>query len=129
MERILEIVQPEKLKQVIDMVQAVVDAGCVVLVQGSNTGLTGGSVLRQTEDSCPKVQNFDMAILIDAGNCVVYLAGVGLASLKEFESANFPVRESHSILGSTFFEPNYYCRSCIRPRWDVMSEGTGVRIC
>ena len=36
----LAIVQPTKLAQVERVVQEVVDAGCVVLVQGSNTGLT-----------------------------------------------------------------------------------------
>jgi hypothetical protein len=33
------IVKPTKLKQVVEIVQAVVDANCVVLVQGQNTGL------------------------------------------------------------------------------------------
>ena len=35
----LYIVKPTKLKQLIEIVQAVVDADCVVLVQGQNTGL------------------------------------------------------------------------------------------
>lgn len=33
------IVKPQKLKELVEIVQAVVDAGCVVLVQGRNTGL------------------------------------------------------------------------------------------
>ena len=105
----LAIVQPTKLKQVEAVVQAVVDAGCVVLVQGSNTGLTGGSVPRATQDGRPTVvismKHFDTAFPIDDGQRMVCLAGVGLASLKNLVSDNFPDRESHSILGSTFLNP------------------------
>ena len=36
------IVQPGTLKEVVKCLQLIVDAGCVVLPQGSNTGLTGG---------------------------------------------------------------------------------------
>lgn len=36
------IVQPGTLTEVVKCLQLVVDAGCVVLPQGSNTGLTGG---------------------------------------------------------------------------------------
>lgn len=105
----LAIVQPTKLTQVESIVKAVVDAGCLVLVQGSNTGLTGGSVPRETEDGRPTViismKNFDTAFPIDGGKRMVCLAGVGLASLKRLVSENFPDRESHSILGSTFLNP------------------------
>jgi D-lactate dehydrogenase len=102
----LAIVQPTKLKQVVEIVQAVADAGCVLLVQGSNTGLTGGSVPRPTDDDRPTVvmsmKHLDTVFPIDDGKRVVCLAGVGLASLKRFVSDFFPDRESHSILGSTF---------------------------
>ena len=37
------IVKPTKLKQVVEIVQAVADANCVVLVQGQNTGLVGAA--------------------------------------------------------------------------------------
>jgi len=36
------IVQPGTLKEAVKCLQLIVDAGCVVLPQGSNTGLTGG---------------------------------------------------------------------------------------
>eukprot|EP00985_Skeletonema_marinoi_P012961 scaffold6352_cov97-Skeletonema_marinoi.AAC.4 len=50
------IVQPGTLEQAIKCLQAIVDAGCVVVPQGSNTGLTGGSVPRNdTEDTRPSV--------------------------------------------------------------------------
>lgn len=105
----LAIVRPTKLKQIQEIVQASVDAGCAVLVQGSNTGLTGGSTPRNQSDGRPTVlismKHFDTIIPIDDGEKVVCLAGVGLASLKHFVSENFPDRESHSILGSTFLNP------------------------
>ena len=105
----LAIVRPTKLRQVQEIVQETVDAGCVVLVQGSNTGLTGGSVPREQTDGRPTVvismKHFDTVFPIDGGERVVCLAGVGLASLKHFVHENFPDRESHSILGSTFLNP------------------------
>jgi D-lactate dehydrogenase (quinone) len=105
----LAIVRPTKLTQVEAVVKAVVDAKCVVLVQGSNTGLTGGSVPRETDDGRPTVvismKHLDTAFPIDGGKRMVCLAGVGLASLKRLVSENFPDRESHSILGSTFLNP------------------------
>lgn len=105
----LAIVRPKKLRQVQEIVQETVDAGCAILVQGSNTGLTGGSVPREQTDGRPTVvismKEFDTVFPIDDGEKVVCLAGVGLASLKHFVNLNFPDRESHSILGSTFLNP------------------------
>lgn len=105
----LAIVRPKKLRQIQEIVQEAVDAGCAVLVQGSNTGLTGGSTPREQSDGRPTVvismKHFDTAFPIDDGEKVVCLAGVGLASLKHFVNENFPDRESHSILGSTFLNP------------------------
>jgi D-lactate dehydrogenase len=105
----LAIVRPNKLRQIQEIVQETVDAGCAVLVQGSNTGLTGGSTPREQTDGRPTVvismKHFDTAFPIDDGEKVVCLAGVGLASLKHFVTENFPDRESHSILGSTFLNP------------------------
>lgn len=103
------IVKPTKVKQVVEIVQAVVDANCVVLVQGQNTGLTGGSVPRRQTDGRPTVvvsmKELDTVFPIDNGQRVVCLAGVGLASLHRFVQEHFPERESHSILGSTFLNP------------------------
>jgi D-lactate dehydrogenase len=36
------IVQPRTIREAVKCLQEIVDAGCVVLPQGSNTGLTGG---------------------------------------------------------------------------------------
>jgi D-lactate dehydrogenase (quinone) len=104
----LYIVKPQKLKEVVEVAQAVVDANCVLLVQGSNTGLTGGSVPRPQADGRPTIlvsmKDLDTIVPIDNGERVVCLAGVGLASLQNFVHEHFH-RESHSILGSTFLNP------------------------
>jgi D-lactate dehydrogenase len=106
--RALCIVTPRRLQDVVDCAQAIVDAGCVVLPQGQNTGLTGGSV-PHTSNERPTVvlslKYLDRIFPIDGGERVVCLAGVGLASLVQFLGKNFPDRESHSILGSTFLNP------------------------
>ena len=105
----LYIVRPQKLKQVLEIVQQVVEADCAVLVQGQNTGLTGGSVPRPCEDGRPTVivsmKDLNGMFPIDDGQRVVCLAGAGLADLSNFISEHFPNRESHSILGSTFLNP------------------------
>lgn len=104
------IVQPGTLQQAIHCLQAIVDAECVVVPQGSNTGLTGGSVPRNdTEDTRPSVvlsmKRLDAHFPIDDGERVVCLAGVGISTLASSISNWFPGRESHSILGSTFLNP------------------------
>jgi D-lactate dehydrogenase len=107
--RALCIVTPTRLHQVIDCVEAIVDADCAVLAQGKNTGLTGGSVPHTGENSRPTVvlsmKHLDRLFPIDDGKRVVCLAGVGLASLQHFLDEYFPDRESHSVLGSTFLNP------------------------
>jgi D-lactate dehydrogenase (quinone) len=111
------IVTPTKLHEVIDVVQAVLDAKCVIIPQGQNTGLTGGSVPRSIHDDehHPNESHRPVVLLsmkqlnrmfpIDDGNRIVCLAGVGLGSLSNFLEHYFPFRESHSILGSTFLNP------------------------
>lgn len=102
------IVRPDDLNQLVDVVQAVVDADCAILAQGQNTGLTGGSVPRQNADKRPTVlismKTFDKIFPIDDGDRVVCLAGAGLATLQKYVHTHFG-RESHSILGSTFLNP------------------------
>jgi D-lactate dehydrogenase len=51
------------------------------------------------------MKELDTIFPIDNGERVVCLAGVGLASLQQFVQEQFPDRESHSILGSTFLNP------------------------
>jgi D-lactate dehydrogenase len=104
------IVTPRNLGDIPIIVQAIVDADCVIVVQGQNTGLTGGSVPRPTND--PKrptvllsMKYLDRMFPIDDGKRVVCLAGVGLAKLQQFLDTYFPDREPHSVLGSTFLNP------------------------
>lgn len=102
------IVTPRHLHEVQPIVQAIVNANAVVVVQGRNTGLTGGSVPRSSM-SRPTVllsmTNLQRAFPIDNGKRIVCLAGMGLASLQQFLDRYFPDRESHSTLGSTFLNP------------------------
>lgn len=116
--RALCIVTPRFLQDVVDVVQAVVDANAVVLPQGQNTGLTGGSVPRnyynsndnEDDDEFRPVVVVSFKYLnrlfpIDDGQRLVCLAGTGLAQVIEFLQKEFPHRESHSTLGSTFLNP------------------------
>lgn len=112
--RALCIVTPRFLQDVVDVVQAIVDADAVVLPQGQNTGLTGGSVPRNysegdDEDYRPVVvlslKHLNRIFPIDDGQRVVCLAGTGLADVIQFLKTEFPSRESHSTLGSTFLNP------------------------
>jgi D-lactate dehydrogenase (quinone) len=105
----LAIVSPTSLQDAVKVLQLIVDAGCVCIPQGQNTGLTGGSVPRDGYDR-PSVilsmRNLDTMFPIDNGERVVCLAGAGIASLaNNLPQWGFPNRESHSTLGSTFLNP------------------------
>mmetsp|Transcript_4894 Transcript_4894/g.7436 ORF Transcript_4894/g.7436 Transcript_4894/m.7436 type:complete len:696 (+) Transcript_4894:104-2191(+) len=106
----LAIIQPESMMDAVKALEAIVNADCVVIPQGRNTGLTGGSVPREDDASRPTViinmTKLDTMFPIDGGKRVVCLAGSGIAALAN----NLPVwgfgdRESHSTLGSTFLNP------------------------
>ena len=105
------IVQPGSLKEAVKCLQEIIDSGCVVLPQGSNTGLTGGSVPRNdTPDTRPAVvlsmKRLDTHFPIDNGERVVCLAGCGISTLaSSIQSWFSDTRESHSILGSLFLNP------------------------
>ena len=110
------IVTPRTLHDVVQIAQAIVDADCVILPQGQNTGLTGGSVPHTTKTTTATSHNHRPTVVlslkhinrifpIDDGQRVVCLAGVGLAQLQEWLHKYFPDRESHSVLGSTFLNP------------------------
>jgi D-lactate dehydrogenase len=106
----LAILTPQSLQDVVNCVKLIVDANCVIMPQGANTGLTGGSVPRtQTGDKRPVViismKRLDAIFPIDNGKRVVCMAGAGLATLSKEIPSWFPDRESHSILGSTFLNP------------------------
>jgi hypothetical protein len=79
------IVTPRHLHDVEAALEAIVDADCVVIPQGQNTGLTGGSVPHMKKDTRPIVimsmKYLDSIFPIDDGERVVCFAGVGLASV------------------------------------------------
>lgn len=107
------IVSPGTLVEAVECLQKIVDSGCVVVPQGANTGLTGGSVPRggkdDGDDARPSVvmsmRRLDTIFPIDGGDRVVCMAGAGIADLAERVPKWFPGRESHSVLGSIFLNP------------------------
>ena len=101
--RVLAVVRPGSLVDLWRVLQAITDAGCIVLMQAANTGLTGGST--------PDGDGYDRDIvlvstlrltgvqLIDAGRQVVCLPG---ATLDVLEKTLAPLgREPHSVIGSS----------------------------
>ena len=84
------IVSPTYLHHVADIVEWAVQADCVVLVQGQNTGLTGGSVphTHTTQENSSRrpivvlsMKQLTGIVPLDDGQRVVCMAGVGLASV------------------------------------------------
>ena len=83
--RVLCIVTPRELNHVSDLVEWAVQANCVVLVQGQNTGLTGGSVPHTSRDRPVVVlsmKHLTGIVPLDQGQRVICMAGVGLASVR-----------------------------------------------
>lgn len=100
---VLAVVRPGTLLELWRALQAVVDAGCIVILQAANTGLTGGST--------PDGDDYDRDIvlvntlritgvqLIDGGRQAICLPG---ATLDALEKALAPLgREPHSVIGSS----------------------------
>ena len=103
--------RPGNLQQAVDSLRAIVDANAIVIPQGANTGLTGGSVPRNEIQRTKVVLNMRRLNQIIELNThdinkdpkFLCLAGAGIHTLSErAKSIN---RESHSILGSTFLNP------------------------
>ncbi|KAF1712152.1 D-lactate dehydrogenase [Pseudoxanthomonas kalamensis DSM 18571] len=101
--QVLAVVRPGSLLELWRVLQAVLAAGRIVLMQAANTGLTGGST--------PDGDDYDRGIvlistlrltgvqLIDDGRQVVCLPG---ATLDALEKALAPLgREPHSVIGSS----------------------------
>jgi len=89
--RALCIVAPRRLHHVQEILELALAADCVVLPQGQNTGLTGGSVPRASSNdnnnNARPVVVLSMKHLtgifpIDDGKRVVCLAGTGLATVR-----------------------------------------------
>ena len=101
--RVLAVARPGTLVELWRVLQAVVQAGRIVILQAANTGLTGGST--------PDGDDYDREIvlvstrrlagvqLIDGGRQAVCLPG---ATLDALERALAPLgREPHSVIGSS----------------------------
>jgi len=104
----LAIVTPTTLREAVKILQEAVAANCVVVPQGANTGLTGGSVPRDQQRPAVVIsmRKLDTMFPIDNGAKVVCLAGAGIATLaNSLPEWGFSNRESHSTLGSTFLNP------------------------
>lgn len=100
--KVLAVVRPATLVEQWRVFKAVVEAGCIVIVQGANTGLNGGSTPFGDYDRPIVVINtlrIDRIDLIDDGRQVVCLAG---STLHQLERKIRPLgREPHSVIGST----------------------------
>lgn len=101
--KVLAVVRPGTLLEQWQVMQASVAAGCIVIMQAANTGLTGGST--------PDGEDYDRDIvlistlritgvqLINDGQQVICLPG---ATLDRLEQALAPLgREPHSVIGSS----------------------------
>lgn len=96
---------PETLQGAIDAMQLCVDHGVAVLPQGANTGLTGGSVPRDTRPAVVlSMRKMRRVTPISNGERVVCLAGAGILDVNA--ALQGTKREGHSTLGSTFLNPS-----------------------
>ena len=104
------VIRPGTLTQAIQCLQIILDHDCVVIPQGANTGLTGGSVPRDNNKDFhhrPAVvlnmRRLNAIHPVDNGKSLLCFAGAGIAHAQKVASSF--QRESHSILGSTFLNP------------------------
>jgi D-lactate dehydrogenase (quinone) len=100
------IFRPGTLKEAVDGLKACVSSDVVIIPQGRNTGLTGGSVPRPTTSHSRPTVVFNMTRLKTVHRLddqVLCFAGVGIHDLSILASQQN--RESHSILGSVFLNP------------------------
>mmetsp|Transcript_34057 Transcript_34057/g.45004 ORF Transcript_34057/g.45004 Transcript_34057/m.45004 type:complete len:654 (+) Transcript_34057:103-2064(+) len=104
----LAIARPGTLAEAIQVLEACVAAGVAIVPQGANTGLTGGSVPRDTLCDRPTVvinmRRLTKIVPIGSGEKVLCFAGAGIFTLaQELAKIN---RDSHSALGSIFLDPS-----------------------
>jgi D-lactate dehydrogenase (quinone) len=103
----LAVVQPKSLKEAVAALRACVAADVVVIPQGRNTGLTGGSVPRSDLCDRPTViinsTRMNKVHPINNNQQMLCCGGVGIYDLSVL--AKGLNRESHSVLGSIFLNP------------------------
>ena len=105
------VVRPGTLQEAVDVLQACVDADACIKPQGANSGLTGGSVARDSHTGGPdrptvvvNMRRLTSIIPIEDGKRLVCLAGAGINDV--LQKAAEHNRESHSVLGSIFLNPS-----------------------
>mmetsp|Transcript_4244 Transcript_4244/g.9804 ORF Transcript_4244/g.9804 Transcript_4244/m.9804 type:complete len:635 (+) Transcript_4244:2-1906(+) len=106
--RAIAVVKPGTLDEAVHVLKACVAADVAVVPQGAKTGLTGGSVPRESGCDRPTVvinmRRLEKILPIGTGQKVLCFAGAGIYSLQE---ALKPWgRDSHSVLGSIFLNPS-----------------------
>lgn len=99
----LAVVFPETLLQQWHVLQACVDGGCAIIMQGAKTGLTEGSCPSGDDYDRPVViingKRLTKLVLLDGGKQVLAFPG---ATLHELEQVLQPLgRAPHSVIGST----------------------------
>lgn len=105
----LAVCRPGTLEEAVAVLRVCVAADVAVIPQGRNTGLTGGSVPRDTLCDRPTVviSNTRLesihAVAGSTSSQVLCLAGAGIQDLS-VRAASMG-RESHSVLGSIFLNP------------------------
>lgn len=101
--KVLAVVVPANLLEQWQVLQAAVDADCIVIMQAANTGLTGGSTPYGDDYDRPVVLISTRRLagiqVINDGKQVICLPGATLDAL-ERELAQYN-REPHSVIGSS----------------------------
>lgn len=100
---VLAVTQPANLVEQWRVLEACINADCIVIMQAANTGLTGGSTPFGTDYDRPVVlintQRMNGIQVINQGEQVVCLPGATLDQLeKKLKPFN---REPHSVIGSS----------------------------
>jgi D-lactate dehydrogenase len=101
--QVLAVVVPGSLLEQWQVLQAAVDADCIVIMQAANTGLTGGSTPFGDDYDRPVILMSTRRLagiqVINEGKQVICLPGATLDKLEK-ELAPFN-REPHSVIGSS----------------------------
>ena len=101
----LAVVCPGSLKEAVEALRICASSGVVVITQGRNTGLSGGSVPRDTLCDRPTViiNTLRLNRISFVGDLALCQPGAGIYDLSV--AAAQRGRQSHSVLGSIFLNP------------------------
>lgn len=104
--RALAVCRPGTLVEAVAALRACVAAGVAVVPQGRNTGLTGGSVPRDSlcDRETVLISTERLSTIQAIGDQMLCLAGAGVYDLSLRTRSDIG-RDSHSVLGSQFLNP------------------------